>query len=74
MSRCLAEMHQREIPSLQLALKTIMLANVARSGNCLAVRLLLEEKVNPNALGGNILKDVSNSLRRNISTDLNRFD
>ena len=69
MSRCLAEMHQREIPSLQLALKTIMLANVARSGNCLAVRLLLEEKVNPNALGGNISKDVSNSLRRNISTN-----
>ena len=74
MSRCLAEMHQREIPSLQLALKTIMLANVARSGNCIAVRMLLEEKVNPNALDGDILKDASNSLRRNISTEIYGFD
>ena len=51
-SRCLAEIYQRKLCLLEVALKTTKLAEVARNGNCTAVRVLLEENVDPNSLTG----------------------
>ena len=69
MSRCLAEIHRGELLSLQLALKTSALADFARSGNFLAVRMLLEDKVNPDASSEDILNEVADSFERDLSED-----
>ena len=51
-SRCLAEIYQRKLRLLEAALKTTKLAEVAHDRDSTAVRVMLEENVDPNSMSG----------------------
>ena len=58
MSRCLAEIYKQKLCLLEVALKTMKLAEVARNGNSTAVHVLLEENVDPNPLSADTVDTI----------------